>query len=1662
MLDNYTSAWHNYPKAALDEGKPGMPPAAGLYDSASERDACGLGIIADLHGRPNHAVIDDALTVLRNLEHRGAVGGDKKTGDGAGVLCQIPDRFFREEMGIGPEIAVSDAEAKAGYAGLPYGIGIFFLPNQPLPFIAAKALITAAAAGENMETLSWRDVPLLPQVLGERAGKSLPRICQVAFVIKKEDGSILSGEALERRLYIARKRIESEAKKAGFTLNDFYIPSLSSRTIVYKGMFVASQFASFYPDLGNARFESAFAVVHQRYSTNTFPSWPLAQPFRMISHNGEINTLRKNMSAMRARQTTLESSAFGDDIVKLLPIIEEAGSDSAMFDNVFELLLRAGRPLEEAFMMMVPEPHGSDPGISRDRKAFYEYHAALMEGWDGPAAMTFTDGLKVGAALDRNGLRPFRYSLTRGGRFVGASEAGVLEQDEADIIEKGMLKPGRMLLIDVGQGRLIKDREIKSRICREKPYRRWLEKNHIELRGLFSAADAAEAGTDSSRLADYFRYNEETAQILKPMLLTGQEAISAMGTRKPPAALSRKPVLLYSYFRQLFAQVTNPPIDPYRENLVMSLENYIGKERNLLDESPAHCRQLKLLHPLLSNTDIRRLRESKLPDFRVATVSMLFEAPGEAEARGGGGGEAGDGSGGAGGSGSAAKGEPGVLLTAAIDRICAHAERYIDEGISLIILSDRGVDVGHAAVPALLATSALHSHLVKARKRHMAGLIVETGEAREVHHIAVLLGCGASGVNPWMVFERMPELLVAAGGNCAPALGRAASKAATGTMPQEATAQEAAPQGAATKTSAPQGATAQEAAPQGAATKTPSPQGAMATGSAPQGATAPGAAPQAAAMSVEMVSDNYIEAMKKGILKIMSKLGISTISSYRGSRLFEVVGLSEELLRDYFAGAESRFGGIGIGEIEADVLENHGRVFGETRTASAEGGRRDKRPGAPQAETPEGAEERRPAAAREQPWPPTLAAALTKAVREGDMAAWRKYADGMDDQARQPFTFRDLFSFKRGNAVPLESVESVADIVSRFSVAAMSCGAISPEAHEALAAGANSAGAWSDSGEGGEDDERDSYKGRGFDSRSASRQIASGRFGVTASYAAKALELQIKIAQGAKPGEGGQLPGPKVDAYIAKLRHAAPGRSLISPPPHHDIYSIEDLSQLIHDLRCVNPKGRIAVKLAAQAGIGAVAAGVAKAGADCVIVSSGDGGTGAAPLSSLDYTGNTWEAALPEIRQVLAMNGLDANIVVQVDGRLRTARDVVIAAILGAREFAFGTAALLSMGCIACGQCNLDRCPVGIATQDQSLRAKFKGNPDHIAAFFTYVAEDVRALLASLGATSLDEIAGTWELLDFGGRAATRRESLLHFDKIVAALEIARRYPIDEEGDTDGSGPPLLPPPAAGLRRFGGGNRQAFSIPEIDAALIEKCSGIVAAGGRVDVEMAIRNADRSIGAALSGALLRSGAALAPDAVNVRFEGSAGQSFGAFLSSGITFTLTGEANDYLGKSLSGGRIVVHPRTESRFSPEWNVIAGNVCLFGATEGEVFLNGQVGERFCVRNSGALAVAEGTGDHACEYMTGGRVVILGRTGANFGAGMSGGMAFVLDEDQLFDTRCNPGDVDLEACTQPEDIAFLKSVIARHHALTGSPRAKLLLSDWEEYHPLFVKVTPR
>lgn len=1554
---------HKYPDTIVEHG---------LYSPQNEHDACGIGIVADLKHGAGHQVISDALSVLRNLEHRGAVGSDKKTGDGAGILCQLPQRFFQREFG---------AEALTE----PYGIGMFFLPSFYTSFLRAQKLIVDVAEDRGFELRAWRNVPVVPQVLGTKANESLPRILQAVFVGRAHGSSEANADSFERRLFVLRKYLEKEAKAQGFSIDQFYIPSLSSRTIVYKGMFVASQFASFYPDLNDPLFESRFAVVHQRYSTNTFPSWPLAQPFRAIAHNGEINTLRKNINSMKARQATMASDLFGPDFFRDIEVLEEAGSDSAIFDNIFELLVQAGRSPEHVFMMMVQEPVGEKLGVSNDKRAFYEFHSAMLETWDGPAAMCFTDGKMLGAALDRNGLRPFRYSLSDEGYFLGASEAGVLMRDESSVEMRGILRPGQMFMLDFQKGRFIGDGEIKTRISRQKPYRRWLEANRIELRGLFLNQELTGTGIDSraarledpeklereslphrtarlERTASYFLYDRDTTNILKSMMLQKQEPSSAMTSKKPPAILSRSMVPLYAHFRQRFAQVTNPAIDSYREAAIMSLENYIGRQKNLLEESAEHCRQLKLRRPILSNSDMEWLRAAELPDFRVATVSMCYPIV-----------------------------ESSFDLDAAMTVLNERAEREIDQGANLIVLSDRNVDAAHAAIPAILALSALHTHLVDAKKRHLAGLVVETGEARDVHEIAVLLAYGASGVNPWLVFERIPSL-------------RALWKDT---------------------------------------------------------------------QSLELLADNYIAAVNKGILKIMSKMGIATVSSYRGSRLFEIVGFSDELVARYFRGTVSSFGGIGLREIAAQVAERHRAAFAAGAEVNTTRGT------ALNSATLNSANLNTPAPPS-SPWPPAITAKLVEAVRTGNVAAWRAYADGMTSASRPPFTLRDLWDFKPSQPIALEKVQPAEEIIARFSVAAMSLGALSPEAHEALAAGSNAIGSWSNTGEGGEDTSRHAYRELGLDSRNASKQVASGRFGVTARYLAEGLELQIKIAQGAKPGEGGQLPGAKVNDYIAALRHSKPGVTLISPPPHHDIYSIEDLSQLIYDLRCVNPNARIAVKLAAQSGIGTVAAGVVKAGADCVIVSSGDGGTGAAPLSSLDYAGNYWEQALPEIRQVLAMNGLDINAVIQVDGRLRTARDIVIAAILGAREFAFGILAMLSMGCTACGQCNTGTCPAGITTQDPELRAKFKGRPEHLAALFRFLAEDVRGILASLGATSLDAVVGRYELLDFGARARTPREKSLNFDRIKEALEIARRYPLFDVSVSDALSVPAFPLPPAGLRNFSQSAPREAAMSEAESRIVQACAPLfvssatgesteataestkVPAQRTFDLSLPITNADRSVGAFLSGQIARAGLTLEPDSIRVNFSGAAGQSFGAFLERGILFRLYGEANDYVGKGLSGGRIVVRPRVESQGEPENNVIAGNVCLYGATSGEVYLNGRVGERFCVRNSGALAVAEGTGNHACEYMTDGIVVILGSTGINFGAGMTGGVAYVLDEDQFFDTRCNVSDVDVAGVTHTEDISMLKKTIERHRALTESPRAKRILAEWDSYLPLFLKVTPR
>jgi glutamate synthase domain-containing protein 2/glutamate synthase domain-containing protein 1/glutamate synthase domain-containing protein 3 len=1503
----------------------------GLHDSSSERDACGIGLVARLDGQSEHRTIIDALTILENLEHRGAVSGDGRTGDGAGLLCRIPDGFFRTEFaGLLPAAQGQDSGADSPDKQL-YAIGMFFLPRGISDEKTARSLVEYVSTREGVHLLGWRDVPLVPQVLGDRGAASLPRIRQAAFA-RPED---LKGGDFERKLFILRKQLESEARTAGFSIDEFSIPSLSARTIVYKGMFVASQFASFYPDLGRQDFQSPFAVVHQRYSTNTFPSWPLAQPFRMIAHNGEINTLRKNVNAMKARQATLASTVLGPDIAKLFPIVDSSGSDSAMFDNVYELLVHGGRSPEHAFLMMVPEAAVGE--VPEEQRNFYEYHSALMESWDGPAAMVFTDGLSIGVAADRNGLRPFRYARTSDGRFIGASEAGALKLDQASIQEKGKLGPGKMLMVDLASGKVRNNDAIKNAIFRAAPYGQWLKENRLELDDFPKpvAGQQGDSRADLAQLGSYFGFDEAAARVLAPMLATGKEGIAAMGTRKVPAALSSSPDSFFSYFHQLFAQVTNPPMDSVREGSVMSLECYIGRERNLLDATELHCRQLKLSQPLLTNAELACLKTSQRDDFRVCTVSTVYSL---SEAQ------------------DATSPAPGSRLRAAIETIRTAVELRVDEGYSLVILSDRGMGQGKVTVPALLALTAVNLHLIETGKRHMTGLVMETGETREIHHVAMLIGYGASAVNPWMVFETLTD---------------------------------------------------------------------------------------------ELSATNYLEALKHGLLKTMSKMGICSIPSYRGGALYEAVGLAREVTDAFFPGTESRAEGVGLEQIEADILAKHALAYDKAS------------PGDLQA-----AQTRKPS--DELPWPPRLAALLTRASMGNDEDAYGEYATGMTDPGRQAQCLRDIFGLRETTPLPLSSVQAVGDIVARFSIAAMSCGALSPEAHEALATGANAAGAWSNSGEGGEDENRSRPHPDGISRASASRQVASGRFGVTARYLASAGELQIKMAQGAKPGEGGQLPGSKVNAYIAKLRHTKPGTPLISPPPHHDIYSIEDLAQLVHDLRCINPSARIAIKLAAQAGVGAVAAGVAKAGADCVILSSGDGGTGAAPQTSMDYAGGNWEFALPEVRQVLAMNDLSDRVSIQVDGRLRTGRDIVIAAILGAREFAFGTAALIAVGCIACGKCSSDHCPVGITTQNEALRARFPGKPEHVRNFLNLMAEDTRRVLASIGFRNLDELAGRHDLLDYHGRDRSPRDALLDFSKITQALEISKRPPASwstaawsEDGEA--AGPLLLPPAPAGLPAFLATWRAPFKTPELEREILEQVCAAIAAGESCRITLGISNADRSIGSTLSGELVRRGLDWvdSPPAL-LSFKGSAGQSFGAFLVPSLCLELIGEANDFVGKGLSGGKIRIRPDPASRFAPENNIIAGNVCLIGATAGKLYLNGRAGERFAIRNSGATAVVEGLGDHGCEYMTGGIVTVLGQVGNNFGAGMSGGMAFILDEEGLVYMRLDHASVAAATIVNPDDQLLVRAEITRHLAETGSPKAKILLDNWDQNAELFVKVVPK
>ncbi|MBN2218569.1 MAG: glutamate synthase large subunit [Pirellulales bacterium] len=1484
------------------------PSPSGLYDPGYEHDGCGIGAIVSISGRREHAIVRQSLEVLLNLEHRGAAGADESTGDGAGILLQLPHEFFAAEAGaLGLTLP----------APFHYGVAMVFLPKDPEIREQAEAILAQTIDEAGLAVMGRRAVPTDGGCLGDLARAAEPVVAQWFL-----DGRGLADEMLERRLFVARKRAEHRVRAQwGPAACDFYVCSMSCRTIVYKGMFLAPQLAAYYPDLSDARVTTALAIVHQRYSTNTLPSWRLAQPFRMIAHNGEINTLRGNAHRIQGYEKTMCCPNLAEDLSDLFPILEPGGSDSACFDNVMELLVRAGRGAPHALMMMIPEAFGPRYHISTDKRAFYEYHSAIMEPWDGPAAMLFTDGRLVGGTLDRNGLRPCRYVITDDDLVVMASEAGVIELPPERVRRKGRLQPGRMFLVDTVEGRIIVDNEIKAKIARQKPYRRWLEENQIELRGLFQPSRAVryDPETLSTRLRMFGYTRDELQTILAPMAANGQEPIGSMGTDTPLAVLSNRPKLLFDYFKQLFAQVTNPPIDPLREGLVMSLMNFTGKQRNLLEETPEHCRQLRLLHPILTNEDVERLRSVERSDFHVATLSSLFDAD---------------------------ESSPAESLRAALDRLVEAAAAAVLDGANMLIISDRDAGPTQTPIPCLLAVGALHHGLLRRRLRNEVGFVVESGEPREVMHFCLLCGYGAKAINPYLAFEAIQKLHV------------------DGLLPHE--------------------------------------------------------------IELEQLVDQYITAIKKGILKVMSKMGISTLRSYHSAQQFEAVGLNREIIDSYFTGTASRIGGVGLDVIAREAVDRH-------RDALAR-----RVPGA--LDLSHAGEFQYRVDGEKHLWNPSTITRLQQAVRRDDADEYARFADEVNRQDRDLCTLRGLFEFVPGEPAPLEEVEPAAEICRRFYTGAMSLGSISREAHETIAIAMNRLGGMANTGEGGEDPARHQPRPDGDSANCAIKQVASGRFGVTIDYLAAAKMLQIKMAQGAKPGEGGQLPAHKVTDEIAKLRHATPGVSLISPPPHHDIYSIEDLAQLIYDLKCANPSALVSVKLVSEVGVGTIAAGVAKANADEVLVSGHDGGTGASPLSSIRGAGVPWELGLAETQQTLLRNGLRDRILVQVDGQIRTGRDVVIGALLGAERFGFGTAALVSLGCVLMRKCHLGTCPVGIATQEGELRNCFTGKAEYLVRYLTFVAEDVRRIMASLGFRRFDDMVGAVERL--GSRHAVDhwKAKGLDFSAILAV--------------------PGLPENAA---------RRCVRPPSdthqdhLDRRILERIGQQVDRGAHAELDIPIRNVHRAVGTILSHRVVtRHGRAGLPDeTINVTCRGTAGQSFGAFLAPGITLRLIGEANDYVGKGLSGGRIIVRAPDGSSFEAANNVIVGNTILYGATSGEAFINGQAGERFAVRNSGAVAVVEGIGDHGCEYMTGGVVVVLGRTGRNFASGMSGGVAYVLDEHQLFDTLCNLDMVDLESIWHERDQAVLRELITRHYDHTGSRQARRVLDAWPEMAGQFVKVMP-
>ena len=1473
-----------------------QPKQLGLYEASHEHDACGVGMLVNIQGGKSHELVESALKVLENMRHRGAEGADNKTGDGAGIMLQIPHEFILLQGIPVPEKG-------------KYGTGLLFLPKDGKDQAVILSVIIEEIEKEGLTLMHLRNVPTCPEILGEAALANEPDIKQIFIT------GFTESETADRKLYIIRKRIENRIRKSDIpTREDFYIVSLSTKNIVYKGMLSSLQLRNYFPDLTNSYFTSGLALVHSRFSTNTFPTWGLAQPFRLLAHNGEINTIRGNRGWMEARESVLSSPALGD-IREIRPIVQPGMSDSASLDNVLEFLLMSGLSLPHAMAMLVPESFNEKNPISEDLKAFYEYHSILMEPWDGPAALLFSDGRYAGGMLDRNGLRPARYLITQGGMMVVASEVGVMDFEPGDIKEKGRLQPGKILLIDTEKGEIYYDGELKKQLAEAKPYRTWLAGNRIELDELKSGRKVSHSVENYDSMLRIFGYSKEDVErLIVPMCTTGAEPINSMGNDTPLAVLSDKPQLLYNYFRQQFAQVTNPPIDPIREELVMSLTEYIGAVgMNILTPSENHCKMVRLNHPILNNTQLDILCNIRYKGFKTVKLPLLFEV---------------------------AKGCQG--LQEALATLCKQAEESVNEGVNYIVLSDRDVDAAHAAIPSLLAVSAVHHHLISVGKRVQTALIVESGEIREVMHAALLLGFGASALNPYMAFAVIDKLV------------------------NEKEIQ----------------------------------------------------------LDYATAEKKYIKSVCKGLFKIMSKMGISTIRSYRGAKIFEAVGLSEELSNAYFGGLSSRIGGIRLDEVARDAIAFHKEGMevlkkkGEAELLPNRGLYAFRKDGEKHA------------------WNPETISTLQLATRLGSYKKFKEFT-AMVDSKESPIFLRDFLDFRRV-PISIDRVEPVENIVQRFVTGAMSYGSISREAHEAMAIAMNKLHGRSNTGEGGEDRARFIPREDGTSLRSAIKQVASGRFGVTAEYLVNADEIQIKIAQGAKPGEGGQLPGFKVDEVIAKTRHSIPGISLISPPPHHDIYSIEDLAQLIFDLKNVNPRAKISVKLVAESGVGTIAAGVAKAKADLIVISGAEGGTGASPASSIRYAGISPELGLSETQQTLVLNGLRGQVMLQVDGQLKTGRDIILMAMLGAEEFGFATSALIVLGCVMMRKCHQNTCPVGVATQNEELRKRFRGRSEYLVNFFTFLAQEVREYLAEIGVERLDDIIGRTDLIVRKPDDGIRKHQLISFDKLLARVdnEAAIRHVTDQQHGID-------------------------HVKDVE--MLHAAAEAVENQKEISLEYTIANTDRACGAMLSGVIAaKYGEKGLPEhTLNVKFKGSAGQSFGAFLVPGVNFKLEGEANDYLGKGLSGGRIAVLPPVRSNFEAEKNTIAGTTLLYGATSGEVYINGRAGERFAVRNSGATAVVEGVGDHCCEYMTGGRVVVLGQTGRNFAAGMSGGVAYVWNRDGNFDYFCNMEMVELSLIEEASYRKELHELIRQHYLYTGSKLARTMLDDWPRYADQFIQVVP-